>query len=159
MKCKERCILLPTMNFASTLIPMIRQRAAAVEQALADLPDAALWERRAGVANPAGNLALHLAGNLMNYIGKGVGGREYDRNRPWEFHARDVPRDDVLSRFRDAVETAVSVLESVDDAALAEPYGGPEFAGHDKRRVVLHSVEHLGYHAGQLVLLAKLLVA
>lgn len=141
----------------SLLIPMIRQRAAAVEQAVADVSDDALWTRPAPNVNPLGNLALHLAGNLMKYIALGVGGRDYVRDRAFEFQATGLPAAEVLERFRAAVDTVVDVLGSIEPASLDEPYAGPEFAGESRTRVLLHSVEHLGYHAGQAVLLAKLL--
>ena len=144
------------MTLARKLVPVVRQRAAAVEQAFADVNDATLWRRPAPGTNPMGNLVLHLAGNLMKYIARGVGGRSYERDRPFEFQATGLPRAEVLSRFREAVDAVVEVLDSVDAATLAESYEGPEFAGADKELVMLQSIEHLGYHTGQLVLLARL---
>ena len=145
------------MSLASSLIPMVEQRAAAVEQALCDLAPDRLWVRPAPSANPAGNLALHLAGNLMKYIALGIGGRPYTRDRAFEFQAVGLPLEEVMDPFLDAVSVVLSVLEDLDDASLDEPYGGPEFMGESKARVLLHSVEHLGYHAGQIVQLAKTL--
>lgn len=135
----------------------IAQRAAAVEQALEDLSEAAVWKRPAPATNAAGNLALHVAGNLMKYVARGVGGRPFDRDRPAEFFATGLPRAEVLARFREAVRNAIEVLDAVSDADLDLPYEGPEFAGRPRRAVAIHSVEHLGYHTGQIVLTAKLL--
>ena len=136
------------------LVPLISQRAAAVEQAVADVDDAELWQRPAPGANPMGNIVLHLAGNLMNYIVRGVGGVAYERDRPFEFEAEGVSRDEVLSRFRHAVGASTKVLEAVDEESLDRVYGGPEYQGVSNRTVLLRSLEHLGYHTGQLVLLA-----
>ena len=144
------------MTLARKLVPLVLQRAAAVEQAVADVDDAALWSRPAPGTNPMGNLVLHLAGNLMKYIARGVGGRPYERDRPFEFQAAGLSRDEVMTQFRDAIESVVEVLETVGEDTLAEPYEGPEFAGEDRERVMLHSIEHLGYHTGQLVLMARL---
>lgn len=144
------------MTLARKLVPVVRQRAAAVEQAVADVDDAVLWHRPAAGANPMGNLVLHLTGNLMKYIVRGVGGRPYERDRPFEFQATGLPREELMKGFMDATDAVVEVLGTVDADTLAEPYEGPEFAGEDRERVMLHSIEHLGYHTGQLVLLARI---
>ena len=144
------------MTLAEKMIPVVRQRAAAVEQAIDDVDDATLWSRLAPGVNPMGNLVLHLAGNLMKYIARGVGGRAYERDRPFEFQATGLPRATVLTRFREATQAVIEVLGSVDTATLEAPYEGSEFGGQDKQSVMLHSIEHLGYHTGQLTLLAKL---
>jgi uncharacterized damage-inducible protein DinB len=139
------------------LIPVIRQRAAAVEAALVDLTDEQLWRRVTPTSNPVGNLILHLAGNLQTYIARGVGGRDYERDRPFEFQASDLPKAELAERFRAAVETVIEVLEGVSDTDLETPYQGSEYAGRDKASVALHSFEHLGYHTGQIAILSRIL--
>lgn len=44
-----------------------------------------LWRTTGSIKNPAGNLCLHLVGNLNNYIGKNIGGTGYVRDRDAEF--------------------------------------------------------------------------
>jgi len=134
---------------------MVMQRATAVEQAVSDVGEEDLWRRLSPGTNSMGNLVLHLSGNLMNYIVSGVGGQPYERDRPREFEATMVPRDELLKQFRAAVTAAVHVIEDVEQAVLEHPYCGPEHAGEDNLTVMLRSVEHLGYHTGQLVLMAS----
>jgi hypothetical protein len=52
----------------------------------------ALWRTAPGISNSAGNLCLHLLGNLNTYIGAGLAHTGYVRNRDWEFAAPYVPR-------------------------------------------------------------------
>ncbi len=47
--------------------------------------DESVWKTAPGVANSAGNLALHVAGNLQHFIGAGLGATGYVRNRELEF--------------------------------------------------------------------------
>ena len=51
-----------------------------------------LWQTPAGVTNSAGTLVLHVTGNLQHYVGAVLGSSGYERDRPSEFAARDVPR-------------------------------------------------------------------
>lgn len=44
-----------------------------------------IWRIEKDIANSAGNLVLHLIGNLNTYIGKEIGGTAYVRNRELEF--------------------------------------------------------------------------
>ncbi|WP_310586229.1 hypothetical protein [Lacihabitans soyangensis] len=44
-----------------------------------------LWIKAEGINNSAGNLCLHILGNLNNYIGAILGNTGYERNRPAEF--------------------------------------------------------------------------
>ena len=147
----------PVPRSAKSLASMVMQRAAAVEQAVSDVDDEHLWRRLSPGTNAMGNLVLHLAGNLMNYIVSGVGGQAYERDRPREFEATMVPRSDLLAGFHAAVTATVDVIETTGQNVLDRPYCGPEYAGEDNRTVMLRSVEHLGYHTGQLVLMASVL--
>ena len=52
-------------------------------QELEAFPDTeTLWQTRAGITNSAGNLALHLEGNLRQFIGRLLGQLDYTRDRP-----------------------------------------------------------------------------
>ncbi len=45
--------------------------------------EATIWKIEKGISNSAGNLTLHLIGNLNTYIGTELGGTGYVRNRNW----------------------------------------------------------------------------
>ena len=62
-----------------------------------------LLEIPAGIANPGGNLALHLAGNLQYFVGNVLGKNGYVRNRDAEFGSRDIPRAELLREIDNAI--------------------------------------------------------
>jgi uncharacterized damage-inducible protein DinB len=112
--------------------------------------DDALWRTLPGVSNSAGNLALHVCGNLKHFIGAVLGGTGYVRDRPAEFATRAGRREDVARQLRETSDVVSSVLPGVPPAALAGPY--PE--AHDGiqppcDRFLLHLCVHLAFHLGQ----------
>ena len=124
--------------------------------ALEVLSDADLWWRSHEAANSAGNLVLHLAGNIRQWVVSGVGGAPDQRDRAAEFARRDpLSRAELVARITEAVLEADAVIGSTDPASLGERR---EIQG---RRVTLlqaiyHAVEHFGMHTGQIIYLAKL---
>lgn len=111
----------------------------------------AIWATSKQVANSAGNLCLHLIGNLNTYIGKELGGTGYVRNREQEFLLKDIPRDILLSRIQETMETVSSSLSKLDDAALERDY--PILVLDEKTstgHLLVHLTTHLTYHLGQV---------
>lgn len=113
--------------------------------------DADLWRTVPGIANPGGNLVLHLAGNIQYFFGTVLGGTGYVRNRDAEFGSRDVPRADLLREIAGALAAVETGLSRVTDADLAKPY--PEVVGGitpTTGAFLTHLAVHLGYHLGQV---------
>jgi hypothetical protein len=76
---------------ASELAALFSRDITRLIQELQAFPDtASLWKTQPGVTNSAGNLALHLEGNLREYIGRQLGHVDYTRDRPAEFGRKDV---------------------------------------------------------------------
>src|SRR5689334_19334409 len=93
-----------------------------IEQAVAGLSDENIWWRANAGSNSIGNLVLHLAGNLRQWIVSGVGGAADVRRRQEEFDAQgSLSSADLLARLRATVEEADAVLSRVPPAALLEP--------------------------------------
>ena len=66
---------------------------------------------------------LHLTGNLNHYVGALVAGTGYVRDREHEFiDPAKYPRDEVLARFREAVDLVIRTVESQDEAGLPRPW-------------------------------------
>lgn len=113
--------------------------------------DAAVWRTFPGVANSAGTLALHLAGNIQHYIGGKLGGTGYQRDRPAEFARRDVPRGELLKEIERAIVAAETTLPRLGAEELAADY--PETVGGRTIRTdefLLHLATHLAWHLGQM---------
>ena len=130
------------------------------QQVKAFTDEAQLWQVLPGVENSAGNLAMHLEGNLREYIGRQLGGLEYVRNRPVEFAGKDVPRAALISRLENLAETIPGVVEALSDDALAQTFPekvlGPELSS---RQFIIHLHGHLNYHLGQIDYLRRILAS
>ena len=55
-----------------------------------------LWVLKKGISNTAGNLCLHLVGNLNHFIGATLGKSGYVRYRDDEFSLKNIPRQDLV---------------------------------------------------------------
>ena len=108
-----------------------------------------LWIRVAGITNVAGNLVLHLAGNLQYYIGSVLGRTGYVRDRPAEFARRDVPRAELLREIEAARSVVKAALEGPIDveAEFPESILGMRVRTGD---YLIHLATHFAYHLGQL---------
>jgi len=110
-----------------------------------------IWKTAPGVANAAGTLALHLEGNLREYIGRQLGRVAYTRQRPLEFSARGVEQGELIDRL-DAVRVSIPpLIAALSDAQLDTQY--PEtFHDHpiSTRMFLIHLEAHLSYHLGQM---------
>jgi hypothetical protein len=109
----------------------------------------ALWIRVPGINNVAGNLALHLAGNLQYYVGTILGRTGYVRDRPAEFARRDVPRAELLREIEVARTAVKAALERPIDleADFPESIVGMRVSTGD---YLIHLATHFAYHLGQL---------
>jgi uncharacterized damage-inducible protein DinB len=113
--------------------------------------EANLWRVGGQVANPAGNLCLHLIGNLNTYLGAHLGGTGYVRHREREFTDRDVPRAELLARLAATRQMVEQVLGQLTPAQLAEEYPVPVFDHPMTTEYFLaHLLGHLNYHLGQV---------
>ena len=110
-----------------------------------------LWKIEGAIANSAGNLCLHLIGNLNTYIGKELGKTGYVRNRELEFSQKDVPKKDLIDKINHTIEVVNASLKNVDESVLAIEYPVMVF---DKKTsteyMLIHLATHLTYHLGQI---------
>lgn len=126
--------------------------AAAVEP----LTQEQVWWRPDEGSNSVGNLLAHLDGNLSQWVLAGLGGESYERHRDAEFAARGgVSKAELMDRLRSTVERCRAVISRLPAEELGR---GRRIQGYelDGYRALFHAVEHMSYHTGQIVLLAKL---
>lgn len=111
----------------------------------------ALWRVSGNIANSAGNLCMHLVGNLNTYIGARLGGSGYVRDRPFEFAGKGIPRATLLTQVREVAATVDRVLASLTDADLLSEYPEEVVDGRVSTGYFLtYLAIHLGYHLGQI---------
>lgn len=110
-----------------------------------------LWKTDKGIANSAGNLCLHLVGNLNHFIGAVHGKTGYVRNREAEFASKDIPQTKLVSMVEETISVVNNVLSASTDEQLKEEYPLAVFS--DKMTTgyfFIHLAGHLGYHLGQI---------
>ncbi|HWE36965.1 MAG TPA: DUF1572 family protein [Isosphaeraceae bacterium] len=127
-----------------------------VEHCVGQLDDAQVWWRPAAGLNAIGNLLLHLAGNLRQWVVAGVGGATDTRDRPAEFAERGpIAKGELLRRLHAAVAEADAALAVLDPARLTEPR---RIQGFDETALsaTWHSLSHLTGHVQEIVLMTRL---
>ena len=110
-----------------------------------------IWEIDKNIANSAGNLTLHLIGNLNAYFGTEIGKTGYVRNRPLEFSDKNVPREALIQQIDDTILMVKSALTSLQTADFEKEYPVLVFAEKTTMGYFFtHLAAHLSYHLGQI---------
>ncbi|MBN8824973.1 MULTISPECIES: DinB family protein [unclassified Spirosoma] len=110
-----------------------------------------LWIVDKNIANSAGNLCLHLIGNLNTYIGAEFGKTGYVRQRDLEFSLKDIPRTELLAKIDETRAVVEEGLTKVTEEQLAEEYPMLVFDKPTSTEYFLvHLTTHLTYHLGQI---------
>ncbi len=110
-----------------------------------------IWLLRGEIKNTAGNLCLHLCGNLQHYIGVGLAKTDYKRDRDREFSDKDISRADLLKLVAITKETVLNALRNFDPSLLDSEYPLPVFDyAMTHTHFLVHLQGHLQYHLGQI---------
>lgn len=148
------------MTIASDLALHFRRDLARLRQQVEAFPnDEALWQTLPGVTNTAGNLALHIEGNLREYIGRQLGKRPYKRNRELEFSTKGMSRRELGTRIAELIRSIPDVLEHLSSEQLDAEY--PEVVleiATSTRELLIHLHGHLNWHLGQIDYLRRVLI-
>lgn len=126
-----------------------------IETCAGNLTPEQLWARGAENENAIGNLILHLAGNVRQWILCGVGGAEDRRNRDSEFDARSG--SDALEKLRTTVAEAAALIAQLPHARLSERKTIQKHYEVTVLEAIYHVVEHFSMHTGQIIFATKLL--
>jgi uncharacterized damage-inducible protein DinB len=110
-----------------------------------------MWLTPEGISNSAGNLCLHLIGNLNHFIGSAIGNSGYVRQRELEFSLKDVSRSELILQVDDAKDMVSSILKQVTTDDLQQQYKHQLFKEPMTTEFFLsHLSTHLAYHLGQI---------
>jgi uncharacterized damage-inducible protein DinB len=127
-----------------------------IAECLGRLSEKDIWWRPNPASNSAGNLMLHLAGNVRQWIIAGLGGEPDIRNRDREFQEQGpIPRRVLLALLRREVRMACRVLNKLTPADLLKIYSIQKFRVTGFH-AISHVIEHFAYHSGQIIYLTKL---
>ncbi|MGG7470158.1 DinB family protein [Chryseobacterium arthrosphaerae] len=110
-----------------------------------------IWKTDKNISNSAGNLCLHLIGNLNHFIGAQLGNTGYIRHRELEFSLKDIPQAELTEKIEATGTMIDTVLSQLSDEDLKKEY--PLVVFEDKMTTgyfLIHLVTHLDYHLGQI---------
>jgi len=135
----------------------LRQLVGRIEVCLGKLTEEQIWARGHENQNAVGNLALHLDGNVRQWILASLGDAPDSRDRDSEFAARaGWYSAQLAARLRVTVEQAANLILKLKPEQLTKLYSIQiyEVSGVE---AVLHVVEHFSYHTGQIIFATKLM--
>jgi uncharacterized damage-inducible protein DinB len=141
--------------FLTQSVMKMNQMTGLIERCLDELSDEQVWQRDSANENSIGNLILHLAGNIRQWIGHGLAGMPDIRERDAEFATLgDISRAELRAHLRAVVTPAMDAVAALSPAILMEkrPVQGAERSGVE---IVYQVVGHLQQHAGQIIFATK----
>jgi uncharacterized damage-inducible protein DinB len=116
-----------------------------------------IWWRPNQASNSVGNLVLHLEGNVRQWIISGLGGAPDKRQRDLEFsERRPMQRQMLANRLQKTVREACRVLHKLSAEDLTRVHSTQKYQVTGLE-AAFHVAEHFSHHAGQIILLTKML--
>ncbi|MEO8277506.1 MAG: DinB family protein [Thermoanaerobaculia bacterium] len=129
-----------------------------IETAVAPLTEDELWWRSNEGSNSIANLLAHLHGNLSQWVLSGLAGQPFERHRDAEFAARagtgSPSKDRLVADLRETVTRCREAIRGLSPEELARVRKIQKYE-LDGYQALFHTVEHMSYHTGQIVLVAK----
>lgn len=110
-----------------------------------------IWHIEKSISNSAGNLCLHLIGNLNTYVGAQIGNTDYIRNRELEFSTPSVPKNTLILQVDATIAVINEALDKLVEEDLMQDH--PYLVFENKTSVgflLMHLSTHLAYHLGQI---------
>jgi uncharacterized damage-inducible protein DinB len=143
--------------FLESSVATLRQFCDRIEVCLEKLSEDQIWARGRENENAIGNLALHLAGNVRQWIVSSLGNDPDHRDRDKEFDARGGFNAAQLGgKLRGTVDSAVAVIARLSVEQLTRTYEIQKYRVSGVE-AVLHVVEHFAQHTGQIIFATKML--
>lgn len=110
-----------------------------------------IWVIDKNISNSAGNLCLHLIGNINLFIGVEIGKTDYVRDRPLEFSLKNVPRTELISKIEATKLVVNNALDTLSASDLEAIYPLIVFEKEmTTGYFLIHLSTHLAYHLGQI---------
>lgn len=110
-----------------------------------------IWIIEKNIANSAGNLCLHLIGNLNTYIGAEFGKTNYIRNRELEFSLKNISKKELIDKIENTILVVDMSLQNITEEELKNEH---QILVFDKKTtlefLLVHLTTHLTYHLGQI---------
>ncbi len=117
-----------------------------------------IWKTRGNISNSAGNLVLHLIGNLKHFIGATLGHTGYIREREKEFSEKDIPKTQMIDELKETISVLKNTLSHLSEDELTKDFP-VEIGGKilSTQYMLIHLLGHLNYHLGQVNYLRRMM--
>jgi uncharacterized damage-inducible protein DinB len=127
-----------------------------IRRCMNELNDEEVWWRPNNESNSIGNIAVHLCGNLRQWIISGVGNKKDIRVRDREFNESYIPKEELMELLSTTIKEAKEVLTRVDVKQLLERrvIQGSEV---NLFQAIFHAIEHFSMHTGQIIYITKMI--
>jgi len=136
---------------------LVREMPPQIHECLGILDDGQIWWRANDTSNSIGNLVVHLCGSLRHFVGRGIGGSDYVRDREAEFAERGpLPKAALTTLLEGTVAETDRVLTSLTPERLHDTTRNIETA-MPVVDCLMRMSHHWAYHVGQIVFATKLL--
>ncbi|MEO8074389.1 MAG: DUF1572 family protein [Acidobacteriota bacterium] len=110
-----------------------------------------LWIKTENIPNSAGNLCLHLVGNLNHYVGATLGNSGYVRKRDEEFSTQNISRNELIERVKNTIEVVKNTINKLSDNDFEKIYPLQNSGESTKTNLeILKILTHFSYHLGQI---------
>lgn len=110
-----------------------------------------LWIVKNEISNSAGNLCLHLLGNLNHFIGTALGKTGYVRNRENEFAAKNISREELVIEIEKTILVVMKTLNNLSSEDFEKDFPVQKHGEIVKTDfMLLHLLTHFNYHLGQI---------
>ncbi|RKY95068.1 MAG: DinB superfamily protein [Ignavibacteriae bacterium] len=110
-----------------------------------------IWDVSGELKNSAGNLCLHICGNLQHFVGAVLGNSGYERKRDLEFSQKDVSVEEMEKEIDKTLQVVTKTLNELKEEKLDETFPINVF-GYEMTTgfFLTHLATHLSYHLGQI---------
>lgn len=110
-----------------------------------------IWSVDKNISNSAGNLCLHLIGNLNTYVGAALGNTGYIRNRELEFSLKDISQKELINKIEETIAVVNKSVSELSEEKLKDDFPLLVFENKTSTEFMLiHLATHLAYHLGQI---------
>ena len=117
-----------------------------------------IWKIKHGITNSAGNLTMHLLGNLNHFIGKTLGHTDYVRKRDEEFSLKNISREKLISDINSLKEVIKNSLSNLSDEDLKKEFPVKiQDQTFTTQNMLIYLLAHFNYHLGQVNYLRRML--
>ena len=144
-------------NFKQEINRRLDEGGERIEKCLGMITRDEIWQKPNDQLVSIGNLVNHLCGNISQWVLRGLGGEDITRERSKEFEEITGETGVQLAvKLRTVIDKARNVVADLSESDLEKTY---TIQGYQETgtAILVHVVEHLSYHVGQITFYVKLI--